>query len=925
MKTGFKQTLRQLASAPETDAAHPMAFYLACLLLPWLWQSQLALPHWPMALWLLMLSGSALAIWRLLQIGNWISPPSFIVNDGYLGPPLFGVLWWLQGFTPESVTTYAAAIYLVLSVIWLLLAQPLGAGVFCLFSLPVLVACNQVLWGSPWSDSVSLYLLLNLVFVCFWLNSLRATRVTLPDSNQAARELPRDAWQLELEQRLLKKEQNLEQTVHDRTKALRDTNTQLNQQIALRKTISDALVKSQTRLKQAIDASRLGLIDWDIANGQFYQSAFHDFFGEREQSSEAIIQTLKNVIHPEDYPQVRDTLNGCLDGSLLDYQLQYRVKNGDGDWLWIEECGKVTEQEAGGPARRIMGTRRNIQSEMFRDEQVRLAKSVFDHTSEGVFVLDSTGHYLSVNPAYAAITGFSSDELVGQAIQTVSETPQKEEVYARVFSEVRNSGRWQGELLVKRRHGDYFPQWTQINGIFDERNQLKYYAGLVSDLTDRKEADEKLDYLLNYDDLTKLANRVQFRDQLHRALVRFKDEGVPFALVLLDVDRFKHFNDSFGHGVADHLLHEVADRLSRNVQKVDILARVGGNEFGCIVACSPTFNIDKFTRRLFGCVTNHAYELDGHEVMLSCSLGVAMVPQDARDIEVLMQNGALAVQKAKYEGGNQIQYFDEALISFSKERLEMENALRNALNRDELEVFYQPKFDLHLRRITSFEALIRWVHPEKGLISPEAFVNIAEENGLIADLGAFVLKTACRQTKIWTDQGYGSLSVSVNLSPRQLKDPTLTDVIISTLEETGIPASQLELELTESAILEDTQSASSVLSHVRAKGIKVSIDDFGTGYSSLSYLKELPADTLKIDRAFVTNVECSQEQQAIVKAIIVLGHTLNMQIVAEGVENEAQLAQLEAFDCDLIQGYHVSRPLGTQDMEALLARQVQTA
>ncbi len=793
-----------------------------------------------------------------------------------------------------------------------------------LYYLPLVVGVNLLLAVLPWSGQLALVLVANLAFLAGWFVLSHREEGAEVESSQQTAALNKSDWQEDLAQQLLQKEQNLELMIRDRTRALQDTNTQLNQQIALRKTISDALVKSQTRLTQAIDASRLGLIDWDVGNGQFYQSAFHGYFGEREQSSEEVIQTLKRVIHPEDYGLVRDTLNACLAGSRQDYQLQYRVQDEGGEWLWIEECAKVTEHEPEGPARRIMGTRRNIQSDVLRDEQVRLAKSVFDHTSEGVFVLDAEGCFLSVNPAYAAITGYQAAELVGQSITSISETPQKEEVYAQVFEGVKEAGNWQGELLVKRRHGDYFPQWTQINAIFDERRQLQYYAGLVSDLSERKAADEKLDYLLNYDDLTKLANRVQFRDQLHRALVRFKDVAIPFALVLLDVDRFKHFNDSFGHGVADQLLAEVADRLSRNVQKADILARVGGNEFGCIVACSPTFDVDKFARRLFDCVTQKAYELDGKEVMLSCSIGIALVPEHARDIETMMQYGALAVQKAKYEGGNQIQHFNDALLSFSRERLEMEHALRNALNGDELEVYYQPKLDLHSKRITSFEALIRWVHPEKGLIAPDAFVNIAEENGLIADLGALVLESACRQTQRWTEQGFGAMSVSVNLSPRQLKDPALASIIRTTLAETGITPNQLELELTESAILEDMQSASSLLEDVRAQGIKVSIDDFGTGYSSLSYLRELPADTLKIDRAFVENVECSPEQQAIVKAIIVLGNALNMQVVAEGVENEAQLKQLEAFGCDLIQGYYVSKPISASAMEALLSKQCQT-
>lgn len=724
----------------------------------------------------------------------------------------------------------------------------------------------------------------------------------------------------QLQARLADLETSFEGEIEQQTHSLKEANTQLGQQIALRKTISDALVKSQTRLTQAIDASKLGLIDWDVKNGEFYQSSFHDIFGDKEQSSEQIIQTLKEVIHADDYSLVRDTLNTCLRGELASYQLQYRVAQQDG-WLWIEECGKVVDQAGDGRADRILGTRRNIHTEMQRDEQVRLAKYVFDHSPEGVFVLDLNGEFRSANPAYSRFIGLDAGDLVGRNIASLSDTPKREQVFDNIFKAARQQGYWQGELLEKRVHGDYFPQRTQVNAITDDNGNVKYFAGMVSDLSDSKATDEQLFYLLNYDDLTKLANRVQFRDQLHRALVRYKDQQKGFALVLLDVDRFKQFNDSFGHEASDQLLVEIAERLSARVQKVDILARVGSNEFACIVECSPTFDVQKFAQRLFEVVTHEPYQISGDSVVLSCSVGIAQVPNDAQDIETLRGYGALAVQKAKFHGGNQIQTFEPSLKSFSKRRLEVEHELRQALRNDELEVFYQPKYDLKLGKISSYEALIRWIHPTQGIVSPEEFVNIAEENGLINDLGAFVLSRACEQTQAWLAQGYEGLQVSVNLSARQLKQDDFRTLLAETIQDSGLPAECLELELTESMIMADRIAITELLSQLREQGIKVSVDDFGTGYSSLSYLKELPVDTLKIDRAFVDGMESSSEQQAIVKAIIVLGSSLNLHVVAEGVENEAQFALLQGYGCDQIQGYHVSKPLTADQMEQLLAEQ----
>lgn len=730
---------------------------------------------------------------------------------------------------------------------------------------------------------------------------------------------------LSLEEELSQKEAEFDTILKDRIGELSETNTQLSEQIELRKKISDALVKSQTRLTQAMSATRLGLIDWDVLHGQFYQSEFIDVFGAKEQSSAEIIKTLKRVIHPVDYVQVRNTINSCLEGRLSDYIIQYRVYQDNQSWLWVEECGKVVDIDGKGKALRLLGTRRNIQSEVLRDEQVKLAKSVVDHTSEGVFVLDPQYRFLSVNPALAKITGYDASVLTGKRIQDISDTPKREQVFQEIFQQVQAKDQWQGELLEKRFQGDYYPQWTQINAIHDEQGAIKYYAGMVSDLSFRKAADKKLDYLLNYDDLTKLANRVQFKDQLHRALVRFKDKGIPFALVMLDIDRFKQFNDSFGHESSDQLLCDIAARLSQNIQKVDILARVGSNEFACVVGCSPTFDVYKFSQRLFETVTQNHYEVAGQGVALSCSIGVALVPEHTQDIEILMQFAALAVQKAKFKGGDQIQIFDESLKSFSREKLEMEHELRSALENGELEVYYQPKLDLVTQKIHSVESLVRWNHPVKGLVTPADFVNIAEESALITDLGSFVLKQACEQAETWHSSNLGTISVAVNLSTRQLRDEGLKAMIQTVMEESGILPECLELELTESMIMQDSHSAIRCLQDLKSLGLKISVDDFGTGYSSLSYLKDFPVDTLKIDKSFVDGMESSQSQLAIVRAIIVLGHNLNLKVVAEGVENNSQLELLSDNACDMVQGYLVSKPLCAKEMQSLLLKQADSS
>ncbi|MFT7371469.1 MAG: diguanylate cyclase (GGDEF)-like protein/PAS domain S-box-containing protein [Oleiphilaceae bacterium] len=938
MPHNFTQKLNKLAIPNEVPPEDRLLFYGLSIVVVLAWWTELGISN--IGFSLCSASTLAFSLWQCLRV---LFPNTqqldFFIPEKFT-PTLIGFFWLaLSFFMPDAAIlaeTDSASIivFILLSVIFLFSTVPLGLYIVYAFSAPVLFALNYLVINSHWEDSLNIALLMDFNFVVLWYGAARAEKMMRQEKanlsiDEASQELTllRDSIQNEahirasVEAKLAQKEDNLERVISERTKELRETNMQLGQQAALRKRISDALVKSQTRLTQAIDASHLGLIDWDIMQGQFYQSAFHSLYGEKEQTTEQVIQTLKKIIHPADYIEVRDTLNACLDGSRSEYQIQYRVKD-DKNWIWIEECGKTVDHDSKGRAERILGTRRDIHSEVLRDEQVRLAKAVFDQTSEGVFVLDQDACFLSVNPAYSAITGHDAGWLVGRSILDTSETPNRSDVFNQLLHEVKEKGQWKGELLEKRRHGDYFTQWTQINAIFDERGNTKYYAGLVSDLTDLKATDKKLDYLINYDDLTKLANRVQFKDQLHRALLRYKDKHIPFVLVVLDVDRFKQFNDSFGHEAADQLLCEIADRLSKSVQKVDILARVGGNEFACIVANSLKFDPLDFAERLFKTVTAKLYVVDKQEIALSCSIGVALVPEHAEDIETLMQNASLAVQKAKYQGGDQIQLFDTSLESFSRQRLEMEHALRKAFSNKELEVYYQPKLDVSQSKIRSVEALIRWNHPTKGQISPVEFVNIAEESGLISELGAYVLQAACHQTQAWEAKGLGQLSVSVNLSPRQLRDVGLEALIVNTIETTTIPAENLELELTENAIMEDMKGAVKLLSALRKIGIKISIDDFGTGYSSLSYLNELPLDILKIDRSFIEGIENSKAQKAIVKAIIVLGNNLNLKIVAEGIENEAQLSLLSSYGCDFIQGYLVSKPLTAHDMERVLISQI---
>ena len=721
------------------------------------------------------------------------------------------------------------------------------------------------------------------------------------------------------EHQLLAAQKTLELNVDQRTHDLTITNERLNQQIALRKSISDALVKSQTRLSQAIEASQLGLWDWDLTSGTVYQSAFHEAFKQRELTSIDFINNLKQAIHPHDYPAAKQALSDYLKRDTDTYLVQYRIKQDD-DWLWIEDSGKAVKFDNSGDPIRMLGTRRNINAEKKRDEQVRLAKSVFDHTSEGVFVLDSNFCFISVNPAFCDITGYSRVDLEGHYFIELSHTPQKYKVFNQAKIEIESNGQWQAEIFEKRKDGNYFPVWIQINSITNGHGDIEYYAGLISDISARKEADEKLKYLLNYDDLTGLANRSLFRDRLHNAVIKARQGDAKFCLIMVDIDRFKQINDSLGHETGDYLLKDVSQRITDSTNSADTIARLSSDEFAILLEYDTEDTISNQAGNILKSLSA-PYFVNDNELLVSCSIGISLLPKDALELQQLLQQAAMATQQAKYLGGNNIQFYDVSLQNQSQYHMEIEGELRKAMQNDELEVFYQPKVNVHSKRIESAEALIRWRHPSRGLISPSEFIHIAEDSGLIAEIGKFVLLRSCQQARQWADNGIATITVSVNVSAHQLRHENLTQVVSKVLKKTQLPESQLELELTESALMENLNEATALLKKLCSLGVSIALDDFGTGYSSLSHLKRFPIDALKIDRSFIRDINSKQEDEAIVNAIIVLGHNLNLKVIAEGVESKEQLALLEQLGCDEIQGYFIAKPLSPNDMTVMLKQQ----
>ncbi|MHA4870679.1 bifunctional diguanylate cyclase/phosphodiesterase [Duganella sp. PWIR1] len=462
--------------------------------------------------------------------------------------------------------------------------------------------------------------------------------------------------------------------------------------------------------------------------------------------------------------------------------------------------------------------------------------------------------------------------------------------------------------------------WFSTSGepVFDREGKFKGYRGTGTEITERKQAEQRIQHIAHHDVLTGLPNRVLLQDRLSQAVAFANRSGKPLWVMLIDLDRFKFVNDSLGHKAGDQLLKTVAQRLQDSVRESDTVARLSGDEFVAILTEYPEEATHDIAQRIMRAVTQPAM-LEGKEFFVTCSIGVAVYGADGTSAQRLIEHADIAMYRAKKLGRNNTQFYEPAMNEEARERLRIESALRKALERQEFVLHYQPQVDLQSGRVVGMEALLRWQHPELGMVAPNRFIGLAEETGLIVEIGAWVLREACRQARSWMDDGHGMLRIAVNLSPRQFSEPQLLSSISQVLLETGLPPACLDIELTEGLFMHDVAQAVELLHKLKALGLALSIDDFGTGYSSFSYLRHFPIDVLKIDRSFVSDIN-EDDDAAIVVSIIALAHNLKLRVIAEGVETEGQLAYLRRNGCDEIQGYYFSPPLPAADF-ALLLRQ----
>jgi diguanylate cyclase (GGDEF)-like protein/PAS domain S-box-containing protein len=553
------------------------------------------------------------------------------------------------------------------------------------------------------------------------------------------------------------------------------------------------------------------------------------------------------------------------------------------------------------------------------DSTLRQAAAVFENTSEGVVITDLTPRIMTVNRAYTEITGYEEAEVLGRNPSLLMSGRQDETFYQTLWANVRETGHWQGEIWNRRKNGELYPQLLTISSVYDSEGLPSHYVGVMTDISQLKQSEAQLEHLAHYDPLTDLPNRLLLQSRLEHALERAERHRQQVAVMYLDLDRFKNVNDSLGHPVGDELLAALARRLRERLRDDDTLGRLGGDEFLVVLenlerpedAAGVAHTLIQLLEKPFALPS-------GHEVYVGASIGISLYPDDGSGVTELIKNADVAMYQAKEQGRNTMCFYTPALTLAANERLVMEARLRRALANGEFVLHYQAQLDARSGALISCEALARWQSPEEGMISPARFIPLAEETGLIVPLGEWVLRTACTQAKAWLDAGFPSLLMAVNMSGRQLQQRDVVQRISTVLQETGLPADHLKLELTESMIMGHGKQAVELLHALKSLGLRLSIDDFGTGYSSLAYLKRFPIDELKIDQSFVHDIPHDLNDMEIAAAIIALARNLNMKVVAEGVETREQLEFLTRQGCHAYQGYLFSRPMPAEEFTRLL-------
>lgn len=705
--------------------------------------------------------------------------------------------------------------------------------------------------------------------------------------------------------------------------ALKQARDQLAcQNATLEQEVSRRLLENQqlaTRLQLTLSASGLGI--WEFhrdGNRMEWNPDLCRMLGLAE-SPRTLAESLAHI-HPEDRARIQQAI---LHPPHQESQIaveEFRLRHVDGHWLWVEGRGQSLHRDAAGDSLLSAGTIADITRRKQIEIERQLSSVVFTGISDGICITDPQTRILTVNDAFVQVTGYSPEEVVGHTPALLKSGVHGQAYYRALWDCLNQEDAWQGEITNRCKDGKLVTEWLSISAVRDPAGKLTHYVGLFSDLSERRAAAERIQYLSSHDPLTDLPNRNLLKDRLAQALINAARFDRQTAVVLLDLDRFHLINESFGPPFGDGLLQEVALRLKQLLREGDTVGRRSGTEFGFVMAnLGHERDAIALAQRLLDAIAE-PFTIGEQTLLLTASIGISLAPRDGNGADDLLKTAEIALSRAKQAGRNTFRFYAPEMDADAARRLGLENALRGALKNNELAVHYQPQVSLESGRVIGMEALLRWHSPAFGTVSPGEFIPLAEDNGMIVPIGEWVLFTACVQARRWHDLGLTTpLRLAVNLSSRQFRQASLDRTVAQALAESGLPADLLELEITESAFIDDADEAIAMCRKLKQLGVKLSLDDFGTGYSSLSYVSRFPFDKIKIDQSFVEDIIENPVNAAIATAAIVMARSLNLSILAEGVETEAQARFLRGRRCDAIQGFLFSPALPASEFEQLLA------
>ena len=617
-------------------------------------------------------------------------------------------------------------------------------------------------------------------------------------------------------------------------------------------------------------------------------------------------------------PDIDDDSEGFRDAFIEEggRELEVRRRRKSGEIFWASLQLSLSRGETGEPVG-LVGYLSDITSRIEAEKTMRLQARIFEHSEESILITDADRRILSVNPAFSHMTGYTEEDVIGRQPGLLRSARHPLHFYEELWQRVEQDGGWHGEVWTRRKNGEDFPSWASISLVRNREGQVCNYFSIFTDITERKAAEERIHYLAYYDNLTGLPNRTLLYRLTDQALAEARRNRLHGALLFIDLNRFKPINDSLGHGVGDRLLQQVAERLRGTVRTEDVVARLGGDEFVIALFDIARREHAAMVAQKVIAALDTPFLIDGHELRVGVAIGISVYPRDGFETETLLRMADIAMYRSKETGQDGYTFYSREMNQRALERLRIESGLRHGIEQNELLLHYQPKVDIATGHIVGVEALVRWQHPDLGMMPPDAFIPIAEESGLIVHLSAWVLRAALLQARAWSDAGLPAIRVAINLSARDFS-PGLAGRLQSLLEEHAVPANRVELEITEGMLTHSSEEVIAMMDSLTALGVSLSLDDFGTGYSSLAYLKRFPIDTLKIDRSFVTGIPQDGNDCAIAGAIISMAQRLGHRVIAEGVETREQLEFLKSLGCQEIQGHYFSPPVPAAMFESML-------